>query len=70
MEYTISTAWVIDVKPDEIEKATETELHKDIVSRTVTMAELMRAKYPDAEFRCVLADMIVSAPEIVLAQKR
>lgn len=67
MEYTISAAFVLDVEPDLV---SETPLHKDIVQHIVTLAELMRAKYPEAAFRVVLADMIISAPERILGEKR
>jgi len=67
MEYTISAAFVLDVEDD---KVGETDLHKDIVQHVATLAELMRAKYPDAAFKVILADMIISAPERILGEKR
>lgn len=63
MDYTISVAWVISVEPDAIEAAPDSELHKDIVQHTVTLNELMHQKHKDCSFRCVLSDMIISAPE-------
>lgn len=69
MEYTISAAFVIDVDPEALSDRESDALHQDIVNHLVTDAELMRAKHPERQFRCILADMIVSTPEHELAPR-
>ena len=69
MEYTISVAWVVSVEPEKFEDRDGDPLHTDIMGHVTTMAELMRARYADRDFRVVLAE-IVSSPETVLAEKR
>ncbi len=69
MEYTISTAFVIDVDPEKLADREADVLHQDIVNHMVTTAELMRAKYPERQFRCILADMIVTTPEHEIAPR-
>lgn len=68
MRYTISVAWVIDVDPAEIEGARDSALHKDIMLHARSAAEMMRVKHGDRSFRCVVSDMIITAPETVIME--
>jgi hypothetical protein len=69
MQYTISTAFVLDVEPEELERREDDALHRDILQHVVNLGELMRARYPERRFRVILSDMIVSAPEYEVAPR-
>lgn len=70
MNYTISAAFVIECEPEQLETATADPLHQAICNNLATTAAVMRAEYPEREFRVILADMIVSSPEVELAPRK
>jgi hypothetical protein len=66
MKYTISVAWVLETESDDMEGATESALHRDIISHVRANAALLKAKHADRKFKCVVADMIITSPEVEL----
>lgn len=63
VNYTISAAWVIETDADRLGQTDSDPLHLEVVNHLVSMAELMRVRFPDRTFRVLLTDLIFAAPE-------